>query len=364
MSGLVDDYIHRLEQQLRQRGIVDPRILAESREHLVDAIEEGRERGLPAADAAHEAFERFGAPEIVAAHILEERERMKTGIAGAFGTVWQRKWWILVPTVLAAVVTGVTSDYFQPVRYRSDTTILVVPQRVSENYFRSSVTPRIEDRLRSINQQVRSRVRLEQIIEDFNLYPERRKKDIMQDIVDDMSDSIEVQIIQGDVFRVAFTSENPRTAMQVTSRLASFFIDELWNDRAILVERASEFLDTQIADVRRQIIEYEDTLNKTSARNGDRPVSQADVIPFEILKENYKALLLKRADAGMAANLERRQIGEQFKILDPARLPERPVEPNRLRVAVMGALVGLAVGLVLVVLRRSSNTRPPTQAEA
>jgi uncharacterized protein involved in exopolysaccharide biosynthesis len=69
-------------------------------------------------------------------------------------------------------------------------------------------------------------------------------------------------------------------------------------------------------------------------------------------------------DAAIAASLERRVIGAQFRILDPARLPGRPVGPNRLRVAAMGALVGLAVGLVLVVLRRSSNTRPPALAEA
>ena len=85
---------------------------------------------------------------------------------------------------------------------------------MSEDYVRSSVTTTIEDRLRSINQQVRSRTRLERIIEDFNLYSERRKKDIMQDIVDDMSSAIEVEIIQGNVFRVAFTSDNPRTAQQ------------------------------------------------------------------------------------------------------------------------------------------------------
>ncbi len=134
-----------------------------------------------------------------------------------------------MPTVLAAVVTGVTSN-FQPVRYQAHTTLLVVPPRVSENYVRSSVTTRIEDWLRSINQQVRSRTKLERIIGDLNLYPERRKKDIMQDIVDDMGDAIEVEIIQGDMFRIAFTSDNPRTAQQVTERLTTFFIDESLKD--------------------------------------------------------------------------------------------------------------------------------------
>ena len=39
--------------------------------------------------------------------------------------------------------------------------------------------------------------------------------------------------------------------------------------------------------------------------------------------------MAKRLDSQMSVNLERRQIGEQFRILDPARLPEKPYSPNR-----------------------------------
>ena len=113
---------------------------------------------------------------------------------------WRRKWLIVIPTVLVAVL-GCAITYFLPDLYRSEAAILVVPPRVSENYVRSNVTTKIEDRLRSINQQVRSRTKLERIIEDLNLYPERRKTDIMQDIVDDMSKAIDVDIVQGDVFK-------------------------------------------------------------------------------------------------------------------------------------------------------------------
>ena len=96
---------------------------------------------------------------------------------------WRRKWLIAIPFVLIASV-AIAVVYTLPDRYRSETAILVVPQRVPENYVRSTVTTRIEDRLRSINQQVRSRTKLERLIEDFNLYPERRKKDIMSVALD------------------------------------------------------------------------------------------------------------------------------------------------------------------------------------
>ena len=61
----------------------------------------------------------------------------------------------------------------------------------------------------------------------------------------------------------------------------------------------------------------------------------------------YKELLAKSEDARLASNLEERQIGEQFKILDPARTPVRPTGVDRLQLNMMGAGLGLGLGLVL-----------------
>ena len=53
----------------------------------------------------------------------------------------------------------------------------------------------------------------------------------------------------------------------------------------------------------------------------------------------------------MAANLERRQIGEQFRILDPASMPEKPYNQiQRLAITFSGAIAGLAFGLLLVAI--------------
>jgi hypothetical protein len=66
---------------------------------------------------------------------------------------------------------------------------------------------------------------------------------------------------------------------------------------------------------------------------------------YETLKAIYTGLLAKKEDSVVAANLERRQIGEQFKILDPARVPQRPFSPNRMQLNLFGALAGLAFGV-------------------
>ena len=50
----------RLERTLKRQGLVNPRIIAEAREHLADAIAAGLERGLSPDAAEGEALARFG----------------------------------------------------------------------------------------------------------------------------------------------------------------------------------------------------------------------------------------------------------------------------------------------------------------
>ncbi len=71
---------------------------------------------------------------------------------------------------------------------------------------------------------------------------------------------------------------------------------------------------------------------------------------FQKLNEHYLALLNKKLDAQMAAKMEQRWKGEQFRVLDPANLPDRPFYPNHLLYLLAGILAGLAAGLGIAVI--------------
>jgi len=68
---------------------------------------------------------------------------------------------------------------------------------------------------------------------------------------------------------------------------------------------------------------------------------------YEMSKANYRSLLDKKFSAEMSTDMERRQKSERFYVLDPARVPEIPVRPNRPLLNLGGSLAGLALGLVL-----------------
>src|SRR5689334_7184259 len=99
--------------------------------------------------------------------------------------IWARKWFLVVPTLLAGAGAFMYATTLAD-QYRAATTIIVVPQRVPENYVRATVTADVSERLQTISQQILSRTRLERIIEEFNLYAEERRTLIMEDVIERM----------------------------------------------------------------------------------------------------------------------------------------------------------------------------------
>jgi hypothetical protein len=76
ISARLEAYLSRLQHELQKHGLVDTTIIDEVREHLLDAVAAGLRRGLSVDAAEHEAFVRFGAPDMVAAGFANERDRM------------------------------------------------------------------------------------------------------------------------------------------------------------------------------------------------------------------------------------------------------------------------------------------------
>jgi len=105
---------------------------------------------------------------------------------------------------------------------------------------------------------------------------------------------------------------------------------------------------TEEARLRSVIATYQQKVETSPKRESELVELTRD---YDILKKTYDSLLTKREDSQLAANLERRQIGEQFRILDPAPLPVRPSnQVQRLALSFSGALLGLALGLLLTAL--------------
>jgi polysaccharide chain length determinant protein (PEP-CTERM system associated) len=454
---------------------------------------------------------------------------------------WNRKWYAVVSTVVIGTGVFVWASQL-PNRYRAETTVAIVPQRVPENYVQSTITSDISERLQLMSQQILSRTRLEQLILEFNLYSQERATTVMADVVEQMRRDVNVAIArrrtrrdETNSFTVSYQSSNARTAFTVTERLGALFVQENLQDRALLADSTTQFLQAQLEEARRRLVEHEQSLEAFRRRNAGRLPSQSQsnlqlmqttqnrlialsqdisrdrdrltaletaiastptvvepvtAVPrptparaganapsaaqlleaartafaamelrlkpahpdladakrklaeleakaetealqqpvsaptetapattgpsaprqnrtaalqlevtelrqrlesrkqqeaqlqklmtsyaarveatpavevqlteltrdYSTLQEQYTTLLRRNEESKLAASLERRQIGEQFRVIDSARLPERPISPNRLRLNAMGLLAGLGFGLALIALLEYRDT--------
>ena len=439
-----------------------------------------------------------------------------------------RRKWLVICSILAGIVVAGVLCLVLPKSYRSSTMILIENQKIPDDYVKGIGGASIEERLTMIQQQVMSRTLLSQTIEEFKLYEGQVERAGLESTIEGMRKAIKVETVgtvgvrgkSVETITISFSHENPMTAMQVTAKLASLFIEENLKVREQLVTGVSDFLERELHDAQKAleaqeqaisqykskhigllpeqlesnlraldrlqsdlnatdelihsltdkvslaekfIKEYEaggttsDTSGTTATshtgmdplvgrlrelernlttllaaeyketypdivetkqeinsvkkqlaakygdlakeKDGDQgktfdpylrelmkqrnelrvevssvkdrrlrlaehirefeqrveqtPSREQDVMilmrDYENMQKNYQALLDKRLNAHVAENLEKRQKGEQFRVLDPANLPQTLDKPNRLLIMALGLLGGCGLGLGLAI---------------
>lgn len=460
--------------------------------------------------------------------------------SATFRDYWElaarRKRLIAITTLTALLVAGILCLVL-PKSYRSNTLVLVESQKIPEDYVKGIVGGTIEERLTMIQQQVMSRTLLTRVIDEFKLYADEVRQKGFDATIDDMRKSIKVETVgtvgtrgrSVEAFSISFAHEEPMTAMKVTAKLASQFIEENLRVREQLVEGASEFLDQELTRakaelevqekaisefkkqhmgelpehteinlrthdriqielgaanemvqsltdklkmVEKSIMEYqasgvtsgvmpgspaaaagmgmdplivrlrelERNLQTLTAEykdsypdipfikqeieqiksqlagrkseksaDGTQTMSQAKIFDpyllglmrerdnakvelvtmkdrrarlteqaqttearirqapareqglmtlvrdYENMRKSYQSLMDKRLSARVAESLEKRQKGEQFRIIDPANLPEKPEKPDMLRIMLIGLLAGFGLGFGAAVMVEQMN---------
>lgn len=217
----------------------------------------------------------------------------------------RRRWFILLPFAFGLAAAPLLARY-APERYRSEALIVVVPQRVPDNYVKPTVSETIEERLSAITDHVLSRSRLERIIMEMNLYKAERARDVMEDVVLKMRQDISTTPggKEIDSFRVSYVSINAQTTQKVTERLASLYIEQNLKDRENQADSTSRFLATQLDEAKRRLIEQEKKLE-------DYRRSHAGQLPSQ-LQSNLQSI--------QSANLQLQSLNESTKRAQERRL--------------------------------------------
>lgn len=103
-----------------------------------------------------------------------------------------------------------------------------------------------------------------------------------------------------------------------------------------------------------RVTEYQARLNMMPATEQ----ALADVSRgYNESQKNYDSLLAKQSQSQLATSLEQNQQGQQFRLLDPAQLPNKPASPNHILLSLGGLILGIAVGAGLTALFELTDAR-------
>ncbi|MBN1227899.1 MAG: protein GumC [Deltaproteobacteria bacterium] len=164
-----------------------------------------------------------------------------------------------------SIAVGAILNLKLPKVYRTSTLILVQRPKVTSEYVRNIISSDLEDRIRTITQQITSWTNLEKIIKNFNLYADAQGNMFMEDKIQDLRRRISVNVSkasrqEANSFEIVFTGKEPGQIAKIANALASYFIDENLKLREDQVVSTSEFLTDELATIRKRLMEKEEGL--------------------------------------------------------------------------------------------------------
>jgi uncharacterized protein involved in exopolysaccharide biosynthesis len=110
------------------------------------------------------------------------------------------------------------------------------------------------------------------------------------------------------------------------------------------IQEGISALKSEKARLERQISLLDQRITDTPKRQLELIAIQRD---YDTIRQQYDSLLSKKLQSELAENMEKRQKGEQFKVIDPAKPPEKPFRPKIPKILLAAVMLGLASGLGL-----------------
>lgn len=134
-----------------------------------------------------------------------------------------------------------------------------------------------------------------------------------------------------------------------------------------MVAMQVEQINARVADYEKKIDALKEQIALYKERVEKTPQVELEltklVRDYQTVQDRYARLLAKKLDAQMAEELERRQKGEQFRVIDPAVPPEQPVKPDAKKVLLLALALGLGLGGGLAYVREALDPRFYSQEE-
>jgi len=118
--------------------------------------------------------------------------------------------------------------------------------------------------------------------------------------------------------------------------------------------RQREGIKREIKILEEDIKKLSDNLRYYGKLVEDTPKREQELLSlrrdYQNIQDAYNSLLNRKLEAEISVNMEKKQKGEQFRIIDTARVPEKPISPDMKKILLLAIAAGIAIGCGIIYL--------------
>lgn len=194
--------------------------------------------------------------------------------------IWQRKWLLIIPTLLA-LIAALATAFLLPTKYESRAVLLVEAPLLPEDVaLDTSGAEVLDQRMARIRQQMLSRPQLIQLIERNSLYPTELRTSSLSEVIGTMRSAIAIEPVTADIqttssgrrstiaFGMSFFYSDPVKAQAVAQALTEQVLQLDATKTAQQAVNTVEFLTDQQTELQTQISSLEQNISQIKAQNG------------------------------------------------------------------------------------------------
>jgi len=167
---------------------------------------------------------------------------------------WRRRRTFFLVLLTSALATFLLA-WLLPPTYRSTATILIEQQEIPQELVRSVITSFADQRVQVISQRVMTTQNLLELVNRYDLYPDIRRTEPREVLLDKIRGDIGMHMISADVidprsgrptqatiaFTVSYQSRSPDLALKVANELTSLYLNENLTSRTQLGRQTETF---------------------------------------------------------------------------------------------------------------------------
>lgn len=232
---------------------------------------------------------------------------------------------------IVAFLVSMGLAFALPPVYRASATILIEQPEIPKELVRSTITSYAEERIKLIGQRVMNSANLLAIIQKFDLYPERRGDEPIENVFARMREDIVLETVLADVvdprlgkpikvavaFTLSYENRSPQLAQNVANELVSLYLAENIKLRTKSTSEASSFLSEEAEKLATEIGGLEAQLAEFKERNVNQ-LPELTPLNFQLM-ERVEQELIEVERQIRSLTEQRIHLGSQLAHLEPRK---------------------------------------------